>query len=276
MPTLVLLRHGRSDWNDRNLFTGWVDADLSPVGEAEGAAAGRLLADEGVLPDVVHTSVLTRAIRTANLALDACGRSWVPARRTWRLNERHYGALQGLDKAETLTRHGEEQFMTWRRSYDVPPPPIEAGSEFDVAGDPRYADLPPEVIPQTECLADVLARMLPWWADAAAPDLRAGRVVLVAAHGNSLRALVKHLDGLTEEEVVALNIVTGVPRLYELGDDLRPTRPAKDLGDPEELARRAAEVANQGKAATAQAEVDVEPEPPGGGEPDDPNADPES
>ena len=274
MPTLVLLRHGRSDWNDRNLFTGWVDADLSPAGVAEATEAGRLLAEAGVLPDVVHTSLLTRAIRTADLALHACGRSWIPVHRSWRLNERHYGALQGLDKAETMQRHGEAQFMTWRRSYDVPPPPIEAGSVFDVSADPRYADLPLDVLPQTECLADVLVRMLPWWADGAAPDLRAGKVVLVAAHGNSLRALVKHLEGLTEDEVVALNIVTGVPRVYELDDDLRASAPGRDLGDPEELARRAAEVANQGRAESKVAEIEVEPEPEGGGEPDDPNADP--
>jgi 2,3-bisphosphoglycerate-dependent phosphoglycerate mutase len=247
VPTLVLLRHGRSDWNDRNLFTGWVDADLSPKGEAEAAEAGRLIAEAGVLPDVVHTSLLTRAIRTAEIALAECGRSWVPVRRSWRLNERHYGALQGLDKSETLQRHGEEQFKIWRRSYATPPPPIEAGTEFDVSGDPRYAELPPEVLPSTECLADVLDRVLPWWTDAAAHDLNAGRTVLVAAHGNSLRALVKHLDGLTEEEVVDLNLATGVPRIYRLDDALRPTGAGEDLGDPEELARRAAEVANQGK-----------------------------
>ena len=248
MPTLVLLRHGRSDWNDRNLFTGWVDADLSPQGEAEAVEAGRLLAEAGLLPDVVHTSLLTRATRTADLALARCGRSWIPVRRTWRLNERHYGALQGLDKSETQDRYGQEQFMIWRRSYAIAPPPIEPGTEFDVSSDPRYADLPPEVLPRTECLADVLVRMLPWWADGAAPDLVTGRTVLVAAHGNSLRALVKHLDGLTEDEVVSLNLATGVPRVYEIGTDLRPTGPGRDLGDPEDLARRAAEVANQGRA----------------------------
>jgi 2,3-bisphosphoglycerate-dependent phosphoglycerate mutase len=247
VPTLVLLRHGRSDWNDRNLFTGWVDADLSPRGEAEAAEAGRLLAEAALLPDVLHTSVLTRAIRTADIALAACGRSWIPVRRSWRLNERHYGALQGLDKAATRERFGDEQFQLWRRSYATPPPPIDAGSEFDVSADPRYADLPPEVLPRTECLADVLVRMLPWWADGAAPDLRAGRVVLVSAHGNSLRALRKHLDALGEDEVVSLEIATGVPRVYDLGDDLLPTAPGRDLGDPEDLARRAAEVADQGK-----------------------------
>ena len=248
MATLVLLRHGRSDWNDRNLFTGWWDVDLSPAGELEAIEAGRLLAEAGLLPDVVHTSVLTRATRSADLALHACGRHWIPVRRSWRLNERHYGGLQGLDKAETLRRHGETQFQQWRRSYDVPPPPIEQGSRYDVAADPRYADLPPEVVPTTECLRDVVARMLPYWADGLAPDLRAGHVVLVAAHGNSLRALVKHLDGISDENIAGLNLATGVPRVYDLGPDLRPTGPARDLGDPEEVARRAAAVAAQGRA----------------------------
>ncbi len=247
MSTLILLRHGRSDWNDQNLFTGWWDVDLSPAGEAESVEAGRQMAQAGFLPDVVHTSVLTRATRSAALALAACGRSWVPVRRTWRLNERHYGALQGLDKAETLARHGEAQFQQWRRSYDVPPPPIERGSPYDVAGDPRYADLPPEVVPVTECLADVVDRMLPYWVDGLAPDLRAGRVVLVAAHGNSLRALVKQLEGISDADIAGLNLATGVPRVYDIGSDLRPTGPGRDLGDPEEIARRAAAVAAQGK-----------------------------
>jgi len=247
MPTLVLLRHGRSEWNDRNLFTGWWDVDLSPAGETEATDAGRLLAESGLLPDVVHTSVLTRATRSAELALHACGRSWVPVRRSWRLNERHYGALQGLDKAATLREHGEERFQQWRRSYDVPPPPIDRGSQFDVAGDPRYADLPPEVVPTAECLRDVVGRMLPYWADGLAPDLRAGRVVLVAAHGNSLRGLVKHLDGISDQDIVALNLATGVPRVYDLGADLRPTGAHRDLGDPDEVARRAASVAAEGR-----------------------------
>jgi len=247
MPTLLLLRHGRSDWNDRNLFTGWWDVDLSPAGVKEAVEAGRLLAEAGLLPDVVHTSVLTRATRSADLALHACGRHWIPVRRSWRLNERHYGALQGLDKAATLREHGEERFQQWRRSYDVPPPPIERGSRYDVAADLRYADLPPEVIPTTECLKDVVARMLPYWADGLAPDLRAGRVVLVSAHGNSLRALVKHLEGISDQDIAGLNLATGVPRVYELDDDLRPTGPPRDLGDPEEIARRAAAVAAQGR-----------------------------
>ena len=247
MSALILLRHGRSDWNDRNLFTGWWDVDLSPAGEAESVEAGRQMAQAGLLPDVVHTSVLTRATRSAALALAACGRSWVPVRRTWRLNERHYGALQGLDKAETLARHGEVQFQQWRRSYDVPPPPIERGSRYDIADDPRYADLPPEVLPTTECLADVVARMQPYWADGLAPDLRAGRAVLVAAHGNSLRALVKQLDGISDADIAGLNLATGVPRVYDIGPDLHPIGPGRDLGDPEEVARRAAAVAAQGK-----------------------------
>jgi 2,3-bisphosphoglycerate-dependent phosphoglycerate mutase len=247
MYTLVLLRHGRSDWNDRNLFTGWVDADLNPEGEEEAREGGRQLLAEGLLPDVAHTSVLTRAIRTCNLALDECDRSWIPVRRHWRLNERHYGALQGLDKAKTLAEHGEEQFMLWRRSYATPPPPIEPGSEWDVSSDPRYADLPADVLPRSECLADVVARMLPYWADAIVPDLRAGKVVLVAAHGNSLRALVKHLEGISDEDIVGLNIPTGVPWVYQLDDDLRLVGERRQLGDPEKIAAATAAVASQGR-----------------------------
>ena len=213
---LILLRHGQSEWNAKNLFTGWVDADLSPAGEEEAQQAGRALAEAGLLPDVCHTSVLTRAIRTAELALHECGRSWIPVRRTWRLNERHYGALQGLDKDQTKARHGEEQFLLWRRSYATPPPPLDAGSEWEVSGDPRYADLPPEVMPRSECLKDVLERMLPYWADGLVPDLKSGRTVLVAAHGNSLRALVKHLEGISDDDIVGLELPTGVPRVYEL------------------------------------------------------------
>ena len=220
---LILLRHGQSEWNAKNLFTGWVDADLSAAGEEEARRGGRALAESGLLPDVCHTSVLTRAIRTADLALHECGRSWVPVRRTWRLNERHYGALQGLDKDQTRERHGDEQFLLWRRSYATPPPPLEDGSEWDVSGDPRYADLPPEAIPRTECLKDVLERMLPYWADGLVPDLRAGRTVLIAAHGNSLRALVKHLEGISDDDIVGLELPTGVPRVYELDEStMRP------------------------------------------------------
>jgi 2,3-bisphosphoglycerate-dependent phosphoglycerate mutase len=245
--TLVLLRHGRSDWNDKNLFTGWVDSDLNAEGEEEAREAGRQLARQGVLPEVAHTSLLTRATRTNNLALDECGRSWIPVRRHWRLNERHYGGLQGLDKAETLAKYGEEQFMAWRRGYATPPPPIEPGSRWDVAGDPRYADLPPEALPSSECLADVVARMLPYWADAIVPDLRAGRVVLVTAHGNSLRALVKHLESISDDDIPGLNIPTGVPWVYELGEDLRPASERRQLGDPDKIAAATAAVAAQGR-----------------------------
>lgn len=249
MYTLVLLRHGRSDWNDKNLFTGWVDSDLNPQGEEESREAGRQLREHGALPDVVHTSLLTRAIRTSDLALDECGRAWIPVRRSWRLNERHYGGLQGLDKAATLEKHGEEQFMAWRRGYANPPPEIEPGSKWDVSDDPRYADLPPEVLPKTECLADVVVRMLPYWADGIVPDLRAGKVVLVSAHGNSLRALVKHLELISDEDIPGLNIPTGVPWVYELGEDMRPLGERRQLGDPEAIAAATAAVASQGRAS---------------------------
>ena len=245
MPsTLVLLRHGQSDWNAKNLFTGWWDADLTPLGEDEARRGGELLAEAGLLPDVAHTSLQTRAIRTTNLALDACGRSWIPVRRSWRLNERHYGGLTGKDKKQTVAEHGAEKVHEWRRSFDVPPPPIEAGSEFDVRDDPRYADLPPEVIPASECLADVLVRALPYWADGIVPDLRARKVVLVGAHGNSLRALVKHLDSIADDEIAELNIPTGNPLVYELGDDLRPTRARRYL-DPDAAAAGEAAVKAQ-------------------------------
>jgi 2,3-bisphosphoglycerate-dependent phosphoglycerate mutase len=244
--TLVLLRHGESEWNAKNLFTGWVDVALSEKGRAEAVRGGELLRDEGLLPDVVHTSLLRRAITTAHLALDAAERHWVPVRRTWRLNERHYGALQGKDKKQTLAEFGEEQFMTWRRSYDVPPPPIEPGDEFSQAGDPRYADLG-AAAPLTECLADVVDRMLPYWYDSVVPDLRAGRTVLLAAHGNSLRALVKHLDGISDAAIPGLNIPTGIPLLYELDADLAPTTPGGRYLDAEAAAEAVAAVANQGR-----------------------------
>ena len=222
MPTLVLLRHGQSQWNEKDLFTGWIDVDLTPRGEAEARAGGRAMATAGVLPTIVHTSLLTRAIRTADLALEELGRLWLPVRRSWRLNERHYGDLEARNKAETKERYGEVQFLAWRRSYATPPPPLPDGDERSALGDPRYADLPPEVIPATECLADVVARLLPWWEDAIGPDLLAGHVVLVAAHGNSLRALRKHLDGISDADIVALELPTGVPTVYELDQDLRP------------------------------------------------------
>ena len=243
--TLVLLRHGESEWNSKNQFTGWVDVDLTPRGEDEARRGGELLVAHGLLPDVVHTSVLRRAIRTADLALDAAERHWIPVRRSWRLNERHYGALQGKNKAQVREEFGDEQFMLWRRSYDVPPPPIPADSEFSQANDARYATLPPELRPDTECLADVVARMLPYWYDGIVPDLVAGHTVLVAAHGNSLRALVMHLDGLTREQVVALNIPTGIPLRYELDGELR--RVSAGYLDPDAAATAIQAVANQGR-----------------------------
>lgn len=229
MATLILMRHGESIWNVENLFTGWVDADLTDKGREEARSGGRALAEAGLLPDIVHTSLLVRAIRTANLALEELGRLWVPVRRSWRLNERHYGGLTGLDKKATADRYGSDQVHIWRRSYDVPPPEMAPGDEYDSALDPRYADLAPDLIPNTECLADVVARMLPYWYDTIVSDLRADRVVLVAAHGNSLRALVKHLDDLSEAEIPDLNLPTGVPLHYELGADLRPTQQCHPL-----------------------------------------------
>ncbi len=247
MSTLVLLRHGQSVWNATNQFTGWVDVDLTEQGVAEAERAPALLAEAGILPDVLHTSLLRRAIRTAQIALDGIDRHWIPVKRSWRLNERHYGALQGKDKKATLEEFGEEQFMLWRRSYATPPPPLDDDSEYSQVGDPRYADLPPELLPRTEALAQVIDRMLPYWYDEIVPDLRAGKVVLVTAHGNSLRGLVKHLDGLSEEAVVGLNIPTGIPLVYDLDDDLRPTQPGGRYLDPEAAADAIAAVANQGR-----------------------------
>jgi 2,3-bisphosphoglycerate-dependent phosphoglycerate mutase len=244
--TLVLLRHGESEWNAENLFTGWVDVPLSAKGEQEARRGGELLRSAGLLPDVLHTSVLRRAISTANLALDVADRHWIPVRRDWRLNERHYGALQGKNKKQTLEAFGEEQFMLWRRSYDTPPPPIELGSEFSQDADPRYAGLGPD-LPRTECLKDVVARLLPYWESAIAPDLRAGRTVLVAAHGNSLRALVKHLDGVSDETIAGLNIPTGIPLRYDLDENLRPTNPGGAYLDPDAAADAIKAVANQGR-----------------------------
>ncbi|HEY1485715.1 MAG TPA: phosphoglyceromutase [Micromonosporaceae bacterium] len=246
--TLILLRHGDSEWNAKNLFTGWVDVDLSAKGEAEARHGGELLAGAGLLPDVVHTSVLRRAIRTAEISLHAADRHWIPVRRSWRLNERHYGALQGKDKKQTLEEYGEEQFMLWRRSYDVPPPPQPIDDEYSQFNDARYAGLPPEARPRTECLANVLDRALPYWYDAIIPDLRAGRTVLVVAHGNSLRALVKHLDGISDADIAALNIPTGQPLRYDLDTtSWRPTNPGGTYLDPEAAAAAAAAVANQGR-----------------------------
>jgi 2,3-bisphosphoglycerate-dependent phosphoglycerate mutase len=246
VPTLILLRHGESEWNKKNLFTGWVDVDLSATGEDEGRRGGELLAEHGLAPDVMHTSLLRRAIRTGQIALDVVDRLWIPVRRTWRLNERHYGALQGKDKAQVRAEFGDEQFMLWRRSYDVPPPPLADDDEYSQSGDPRYADLL-DALPRTECLKDVVARMLPYWYDAIVPDLRLGRTVLLAAHGNSLRALIKYLDGLSDEAVVSLNVPTGIPLRYDLDETtLRPTAPGAYL-DPEAAAQAIEAVANQGK-----------------------------
>jgi 2,3-bisphosphoglycerate-dependent phosphoglycerate mutase len=246
VPTLILLRHGESEWNKLNQFTGWVDVDLSEAGIAEGRRGGELLVEHGLLPDVVHTSVLRRAIRTADIALDVADRHWIPVRRSWRLNERHYGALQGKDKAAIRAEFGDEQFMLWRRSYDVPPPPLADDDPHSQVGDPRYAGLS-DVVPRTECLADVVERMLPYWYDAIVPDLRLGQTVLVAAHGNSLRALIKYLDDVSREDIVGLNVPTGIPLHYDLDPDtLRPTRPAEYL-DPQAAAAAIEAVANQGK-----------------------------
>src|SRR3954449_13062577 len=246
MATLVLLRHGESDWNQKNLFTGWVDVDLTAKGEAEAHRGGELLAERGLLPDVLHTSLLRRAIRTAQIALDDAERHWIPVRRSWRLNERHYGALQGKDKKQVRDEYGEEQFMLWRRSYDVPPPPIADDDPRSQAGDPRYADLGPEM-PRSECLKDVVARMMPYWDSAIVPDLEAGHTVLVAAHGYSPRAVVKHLDQVSDSDIAGLNIPTGMPLVYELDEQHVPTVAGGRYLDPEAAAAAAAAVANQGR-----------------------------
>lgn len=244
--TLVLLRHGESDWNALNLFTGWVDVGLTERGRAEAVRSGELMTEHQLLPDVLYTSLLRRAITTAHLALDTADRLWIPVRRSWRLNERHYGALQGLNKAETKERYGEEQFMAWRRSYDTPPPPIEKGGEYSQDTDPRYANIGGG--PLTECLADVVARFLPYFTDVIVPDLRDGKTVLIVAHGNSLRALVKYLDDMSDEEIVGLNIPTGIPLRYDLDSDLRPVVAGGTYLDPEAAAAGAAAVAGQGRA----------------------------
>jgi 2,3-bisphosphoglycerate-dependent phosphoglycerate mutase len=247
MTTLVLLRHGESAWNAEGLFTGWVDVGLSGKGASEATSGGSLLRDSGITPDIVHTSVLTRAIETANLALAAADLLWLPVSRSWRLNERHYGALQGKNKAQTRQEFGDAQFMLWRRSYDVPPPPIGDDHPLSQAHDPRYAQLPPELLPRSECLKDVLHRMLPYWYDRLVPDLAAGRTPLVVAHGNSLRALVKHLDGIGDTEIAALNIPTGIPLVYELDADFRPKQAGGLYLDPEAAAAAAAAVRDQGR-----------------------------
>jgi 2,3-bisphosphoglycerate-dependent phosphoglycerate mutase len=242
--TLILLRHGNSEWNQKNIFTGWVDVRLSEQGVGEAKNAGALLRDKNVLPDVLFTSLLTRAIQTANLALEEADLLWIPVKRSWRLNERHYGALQGMDKAQTLAQYGPEQFQIWRRSFDVPPPPIENDSEWSQMDDPRYVGIDGEV-PATECLKDVIDRMVPYWTSDIVPDLKAGKTVLVTAHGNSLRALVKHLDGVSDDDIAELNIPTGIPLVYELDDNFMPTKPGEYL-DPAAAAAGAAAVAAQG------------------------------
>lgn len=243
--TLILLRHGQSEWNKSNQFTGWVDVRLTEQGKGEAARGGALMAETGLLPDILHTSVLSRAIQTADIALDAADRLWIPVRRSWRLNERHYGALQGKDKAQTLEEFGEEQFMLWRRSFDVPPPDLADDDQYSQVGDPRYADIDGEV-PRTESLKLVIDRMLPYWESDIIPDLRTGKTVLVTAHGNSLRGLVKHLEGISDAEIAELNIPTGIPLVYKLGDDMMPLGPGEYL-DPEAAAAGAAAVAAQGK-----------------------------
>lgn len=240
--TLVLLRHGESEWNALNLFTGWVDVQLTDKGIAEGKRAGELLKEAGILPDIVYTSLLRRAISTADNALGTADRLWIPVVRDWRLNERHYGDLQGKNKEQVREQYGQEQFMLWRRSYDTPPPPIQPDNEYSQEGDPRYAGID---VPETECLLDVVKRMVPYWEDTISKDLLTGKTVLVAAHGNSLRALVKHLDGISDEDISGLNIPTGIPLVYELDENMRPVKAAEYL-DPAAAAAGAAAVANQG------------------------------
>lgn len=247
MPhTLILVRHGQSDWNEKNLFTGWVDVRLSETGLKEAARAGELLTESKLVPDIVYTSKLSRAIQTCNIALDTADLLYLPVKRDWRLNERHYGALQGKNKAETLEQFGNEKFMIWRRSFDVPPPPIANDDKYSQYDDPRYKDLAKDDIPKTESLKIVIDRLLPYWASDISKDLLEGKTVIVFAHGNSLRALVKHLDGISDDDIAALNIPTGIPLVYELDDELKPTKPSYYL-DPEAAAAGAAAVANQGK-----------------------------
>jgi 2,3-bisphosphoglycerate-dependent phosphoglycerate mutase len=249
MPTLILLRHGQSQWNLDNRFTGWVDVDLSSLGVEEGAEAGRLMLEAGLEPMVVHTSLQKRAIRTAELALHAMDRAWIAVRRSWRLNERHYGRLQGLDKKETAELHGAEQVLIWRRAYSIAPPELDDAAFAEQAEDPRYADLPRDLLPRTECLADVVERMMPYWYDDIVPDLEQHGTVLVAAHGNSLRALVKHLDGISDDNIVDLNIPTGIPLVYELDERGAPLADVpleqRYLGDPEAARAKAEAVAKQ-------------------------------
>jgi 2,3-bisphosphoglycerate-dependent phosphoglycerate mutase len=250
MHKLVLIRHGESDWNRENRFTGWTDVDLSDRGREEAQKAGRLLKEQGYTFDIAYVSVLKRAVRTLWIVLDEMDLMWLPVRHSWRLNERHYGALQGLNKSETAARFGEDQVKVWRRSYDIPPPPLESTDPRFPGHDPRYADLTRSELPLTECLKDTVTRFLPFWHETLAPAVRSGKRILVAAHGNSIRAMVKYLDKVSDEEIVGLNIPTGIPLVYELDGDLRPIR-HQYLGDPEEVARAMAAVASQGKAKPA-------------------------
>jgi len=244
--SLILLRHGESEWNAKNLFTGWVDVELSDKGRAEAKRGGELLKSRNLLPDILHTSVLRRAIDTSQIALEACERAWIPVRRSWRLNERHYGDLQGKDKAATLAEYGEAQFKLWRRSFDVPPPPIADDNQYSQANDAKYAGLG-AALPKTECLKDVVVRMMPYWNELIIPDLKSGKRVLVTAHGNSLRALVKHLDGISDNDIADLNIPTGIPLLYELNENFMPIKKSGEYLDPEAALDAISKVANQGK-----------------------------
>ena len=246
MRKLILLRHGESEWNAKNLFTGWVDVRLSQKGEAEAKRGGELLEERGLLPDVVHTSLLRRAIATSQIALDAADRQWIPVHRSWRLNERHYGALQGKDKAQTLAQDGEEQFQLWRRSFDVPPPAIDDKDEFSQAGDPRYAELG-SAMPKTECLKDVVERLIPYLVGEITADLDAGKTTLVVAHGNSIRAIVKHIDCISDTDIAGVNIPTGIPLFYEFDDAFEPIKKGGEYLDPEAAKDAIAAVANQGK-----------------------------
>lgn len=243
---LILLRHGESVWNEKNLFTGWVDVQLTQKGEQEAVRAGELFKEHNLLPELLHTSLLRRAINTAEIALNEAERHWIPVRRSWKLNERHYGALQGKDKKATLAQYGDEQFQLWRRSFDVPPPPIEDGDEFSQVNDPRYQELG-NLIPKTECLKDVVQRLIPYWEQEIIPDLKSGKVTLVTAHGNSLRALVKYLDGISDQNIAALNIPTGIPLLYELDNDFKPLKVGGEYLDPTAAKSAIEAVANQGR-----------------------------
>ena len=243
---LILLRHGESAWNEKNLFTGWVDVRLTQKGEQEAVRSGELFKEHNLLPELLHTSLLRRAINTAEIALNEAELHWIPVRRSWKLNERHYGALQGKDKKATLAQYGDEQFQLWRRSFDVPPPPIADGDEFSQVNDPQYQDLG-NLIPKTECLKDVVQRLIPYWEQEIIPDLKSGKVTLITAHGNSLRALVKHLDGISDQDIAALNIPTGIPLLYELADDFKPITNGGEYLDPTAAKSAIETVANQGR-----------------------------